>query len=139
MLENLFVRGVMQAWPQMALEWSQQIIKTSMNWVQCPMSSDLLLTRVHSSGMCTACLLTVSQHALCRGCVSQHALGRGVCQRCTCQGGVPAQGGFTCPGGRCTCPAGCTCLGDVPAQGAVSQHAMGRHPRPLDRQRPVKT
>ena len=135
MLENLFVRGVMQAWPQMALEWSQQIIKTSMNWVQCPMSSDLLLTRVHSTGMCTACLLTVSQHALCRGCVSQHALGRGVCQRCTCQGGVPAQGGFTCPGGvcpggevylpsgvymsgGCTCPGGCipACNGaDTPA------------------------
>ena len=34
---------------------------------------------MHSSGMCTAHLLTISQHALHRGCVSQHALGRGMC------------------------------------------------------------
>ena len=34
---------------------------------------------MHSSGMRTARLLTVSQHALGRGvCVSQHALGRGI-------------------------------------------------------------
>ena len=46
-------------------------------------------TRMHSSGMRTARLLTVSQHALRRGvypsmhwagrCVSQHALGKGLC------------------------------------------------------------
>ena len=49
----------------------------------------IILTRLHSSGMHTAHLLTVSQHALRRG--------------CTCTGGgvkgVPAQGGCTCPGG----------------------------------------
>ena len=33
---------------------------------------------MHSSGMRTARLLTVSKHALGWGCVSQHALGRGV-------------------------------------------------------------
>ena len=72
---------------------------------------------MHSSGMCTACLLTISQHALCRGLVfvSQHALAgvsekagvylprgclpRGVsAQEGTCLGGVHAQG-CTCPGG----------------------------------------
>ena len=41
MLENLFVTVVMQA----SVEYSSylEIIKTSMNWVQCPMSSDLVL------------------------------------------------------------------------------------------------
>ena len=89
--------------------------------------------------MHTARLLTVSQHALRRGCVSQHALGKGCLpwwvylsrRGCTCPGGVPAQGvylpgvylprGCTCPGG-CTCLGvyllgGCTCLEGVPAQG----------------------
>ena len=43
-------------------------------------------TSMHSSRMLTACLLTVSQHALRRGgCVSQHTLGRGV----SVQWGVP--------------------------------------------------
>ena len=73
-------------------------------------------TSMHSSGMRTARLLTVSQHALCRGCVSQHALGRGVCvPACTGQGGcVPA----------CTGQGGCipACTG----WGCVSQHALGR-------------
>ena len=56
-----------------------------------------MLTIMHSSGMRTARLLTVSQHALGRGGgVSQHALGRGgVCSR-----GVSAEGGV-CPGGIC--------------------------------------
>ena len=44
--------------------------------------------RMHSSGMCTARLLTISQHALCRGC-----LPRG------CLLGVYAQGVGVCPGG----------------------------------------
>ena len=53
-----------------------------------------LWTRMYSSGMRTAHLLTVSQHALVGGvCVSQHALGRGVCiPACSGQEGV-------CPGG----------------------------------------
>ena len=55
-------------------------------------------TRMHSSGIRTARLLTVSQHALRRGvypsmhwvggCVSQHALGRGCIPACTVKGGV---------------------------------------------------
>ena len=54
------------------------------------------IKRMHSSRMHTACLLTVSQHALLGG--------------CTCLGGVPAQGGGV--------PAwGCSCLGGVPAWG----------------------
>ena len=106
----------------------------------------VLWTRLHSSGMRTARLLTVSQHALCRG-------------------GVPGCGGCTCLAGGCTCPGG-TCrgvylpgwgvyllggvpAGGVPAQGVparrgctcwgctcwgvylpgdVSQHAMGQAP-----------
>ena len=76
------------------------------------------LTRMHSSRMRTARLLTVSQYALAGGVPA-----RG----CTCQGGVPAGGvparGCTCqgkvyllrrgvgvPGGGCTCPGG-TCRG----------------------------
>ena len=65
-------------------------------------------TRMHSSGMRTARLLTVSQHAL-------------------WQGGVPARGVYL-PGGctylgvylpRWYLPRGCTCLGVVPAQWGV--------------------
>ena len=56
------------------------------------------ITRMHSSRMCTARLLTVSQHAL-----------PGVPVRgCTCPG-VPAWGMYM--------PGGCTCLGDVPVGG----------------------
>ena len=65
---------------------------------------------MHSSGMRTARLLTVSQHALRKGGVSQHALGRGVC--------IPA---CTGPGGVCisTCTGqGGVCWG-VSAQGGV--------------------
>ena len=77
-------------------------------------------TRMYSSGMRTARLLTVSQHALRRGGVSYHALGRGVYPSMHWTGGVSAQrgclpgaflprglsvwggclaGGFVCPGG----------------------------------------
>ena len=44
-----------------------------------------VLTRIHSNGMRTARLLTVSLHALRKGCVSA-------------QGGVSAQEGGVCPG-----------------------------------------
>ena len=78
--------------------------------------------------MRTACLLTVSQHALHRGGgVSQNALCRGVCipactRGCTWWGGVPA-GGVPAQGG-------CKSLGaylprGVPVWG-VSLHAMGQ-------------
>ena len=104
---------------------------------------------MHSSGMCTACLLTISQHALCRGVVfvSQHALAgvsekagvylprgclpRGVsAQEGTCLGGVHAQG-CTCPGGvpvggcaQVGVPAwGCLPWG-VPAQGVSAQGSV---------------
>ena len=73
---------------------------------------------MHSSGMRTARLLTVSQHALPGG-----YLPRGVyllwgvpasgvpTLGCTCLGGVPAQG-CTCPGGTYPgVPAEGTCLG----------------------------
>ena len=75
---------------------------------------------MHSSGMRTARLLTVSQHALGGGCVSQHALG--VCIP------IPA----------------CTGQG-VSAQGVSAQRCLplvlggGRHPPPVDRETPVKT
>ena len=66
---------------------------------------------MHSNGMRTASLLTVSQHALGRVCVSQHALGRGgvypsmhwaggVCQHAL---GVSAQG-RVCLSGGCRHP-----------------------------------
>ena len=67
-------------------------------------------TRLHSSGMHPACLLTISQHALLReGCTCPGGLylPRG----CTClgvylPGGVPAQGRGVPAWGK-----GCTCLG----------------------------
>ena len=75
-------------------------------------------TSMHSSGMRTARLLTVSQYALHRGCESQHALGRGLCiPACTWQGGV-------CPGGVCW---------GVSSQGVFPWGCLpggcGRHPR----------
>ena len=67
---------------------------------------NLNLTRMHSSGMSTVRLLTVSQHAL---------------GGCTCPGGVPSWEGVpaeSVPAGGV--PAGgCTGRGSVPAQGAV--------------------
>ena len=62
-------------------------------------------TRMHSSRMRTARLLTVSQHALPGGVPAGGVPAQG---RCTCQWGVPAQGGVYLPGG-------CTCPGVVPA------------------------
>ena len=61
---------------------------------------------MHSSGMHTAHLLTISQHALWRGVPA-----RGVYLP---RSGVPAQVEYTCPG-ECTCPGG------VPARGAPAQ------------------
>ena len=97
--------------------FSRKLHKIEKNWTEMgrllldpPMSfmqpatesrSIISTTRMHSSRMRTACLLTVSQHAL---------LGMYL------PGGVPAQGGGTCLGGvpawgvpakgGCTCPVG---------------------------------
>ena len=86
---------------------------------------------MHSSGMRTARLLTVSQYALCRGRVSQHALGtgclpRGCLPRGVCLGGV-------CPGGclprEGVClPRGCLPGGGVSAQRGCLPEGGGRHP-----------
>ena len=65
-------------------------------------AQNLFETKMHSRGMRTARLLTVSQHALGRGCVSQHALGR----RCLPRRGVSVQEGGICPGGGWL-PGGC--------------------------------
>ena len=72
---------------------------------------------MHSSGMRTARLLTVSQHALSRGCLPEgvSAWG-GVCQG---TGGVLSRGCL--PGS--VCPGGC-----LPGAGDISQHAMGQTP-----------
>ena len=105
--------------------------------------------------MRTPCLLTISQHALCRGmyipactgqgvCVSQHAMGRGgVWQGCLAEGCLPVG---VCPGGCLfggVCPGGClprgvsaqgVCLprGGVSAQGVSAQGCVcpgvARHP-----------
>ena len=85
--------------------------------------------RMHSSGMRTACLLTVSQHALFKGvsqhalgrvCVSQHALGKGVCARgCLPRGCLPrgCLPGGCLPGG--VCPRGCLPRGCLPGGGVA--------------------
>ena len=117
-----------------------------------------IATRIHSSGMRTESLLTISQHPLHTGCVSEHALGRGVCIPACTGHGVSTQrvylpGERTCPGGEpgrgCTWPgvhlargdvpaSGCTCLGMYLSVGCVSRHAMGQTP-PVDRKTPLKT
>ena len=75
--------------------------------------------------MCTARLLTVSQHALFRVCVypSMHCWGGGEPARevylprgCTCPGGVPA-GGAVYLLGRVYLPRGCICPGGVLSRG----------------------
>ena len=72
---------------------------------------------MHSRGMRTAHLLTLSQHALDRGGVSQHALGGG--------GGV-------CPEGECL-PRVCVCV-------CVWQTPLDqKQTPPVDKQTPVKT
>ena len=104
--------------------------------------------RLHSSGMRTTSLLTVSQHALDGG---VYLLGVYLPSGgCTCPGGVPAGGGCSCGGylGVYLPARGCTCLGSVPAWGCtcqgvylpgrctcwgVSQHAMGQAPPPPNR------
>ena len=55
---------------------------------------------MHSSGMCTARLLTISQHALCGGCLPR---GRAVCKGGVCPGGVSAKG-VVMPRGVSTTP-----------------------------------
>ena len=89
-------------------------------------------TRMYSSGMRTARLLTVSQHALRRGVcilsctgqggVSQHALDRG----CVCPEGVSARG-FSPHGGVCL--GGCLAGGFVcPGGVADTSQTRGRYP-----------
>ena len=101
----------------------------------CPVVSRLkkyLRTRKHSSRMCTARLLTVSQHALPRGVPAMgvylpwgvYLLGRVPARECICPGGCTCQGvylprGVDLPGGvpvqgGCTCLWGCTCPGTPP-------------------------
>ena len=78
------------------------------------------IARMHYSGMCTAPLLTISQHAVHRG--------------------VSAQGGV-CPGG--CLPEGCLPRGCLHRgclwEGVYPSIQWGRHPPPGDRQTPVKT
>ena len=62
-------------------------------------------TRMHSSRMRTARLLTVSQHAL-----PGVYLARGS----TCPGGCISAGGVPAWAAVCTCPEGCTCPGTPP-------------------------
>ena len=80
----------------------------------------MTITRMHSSGMHTTHLLTISQHALHRW-------------------GLP---GGVCLGG-CLPRAGCLPRGvlmgvSASGLGGVFQHAMGQTP-PMDRHTPVKT
>ena len=67
--------------------------------------------RMHSSGMHTACLFTVPQHALWQGVYLPGG--------CTCLRGVPALGVYlprVVPTWGVYLPRECTCLGGVPAQ-----------------------
>ena len=85
--------------------WSRFVLASVSHFVS---HSELSpVTRMHSSGisgMRTARLLTVSQHALWQG-------------GCTCPGGILVQGMYL-PGGQgCTCRGVCTCPGwGVPTQ-----------------------
>ena len=91
-------------------------------------------TRMHSSMMRTARVLTISQHALCRGLSA-----RGVSAGGFLLGGVSAQGDVCPSTGGClargvsgqggVCQWGC-----LPRGGVVSQHVMGQTPLPVDRQ-----
>ena len=78
--------------------------------------------RKNKIGMRTARLLTVSQHALCRGGLARGVSGQGVSAH-----GVSAQGGGFLP-------RGCLSRG-MPAHGGVCvfQHAMGQTPLWTDR------
>ena len=100
--------------------------------------ASLNVTRMHSSGMRTARLLTVSPSVHCTvGCVSaqwcvssQGGLPGGVCPGgCVCPGLVSAQGGVW--------PGGCVCKGGVSAQGGIP--ACNGADTPMDRQTLVKT
>ena len=82
---------------------------------------EYMITRMHSSGMRTARLLTISQHVLCSGvCVSQHALDWGCIPACTGQGVcIPACTGHggVCPGVSAwggVSAEGCVCVADTP-------------------------
>ena len=113
-------------------------------------AQNMYITRMYSSGMRTARLLTISQHALRRGGVCIPACtGREVCiPACTGQGGgcIPAcigQGGVcpggvwqgVCPPGVCgrVCPGGVclgvVCMGCVPRRvWQTPPRTRGRHP-----------
>ena len=90
---------------------------------------------MHSSGMCTARLLTISQHGRggggmypsmhWAGGVSQQTLGRGVCPRgCLPRGCLP---GGVCPGGVCLVglPRGVSAWG-MSVQGVSAQGVSAR-------------
>ena len=93
-------------------------------------TSHNLKTKMHSSGMRSAHLLTVSQHALLRR---------------VCPGGMSTKGGCLPGGDVClgvSAQGGCLPRGFCPGRclpgGGVSQHAMRQTPS-VDRQTPVKT
>ena len=95
---------------------------------------NLAKTRMHSSGMRTTCLLTISQHALWLGVPAGGCICQGVP---ACGGNVPAWGGVpamgvylhrgvcTCQGGTCPrgvyLPGGYLPKGGVPARGVPAQ------------------
>ena len=84
-------------------------------------------TRMHSSGMRTACLLTVSQHALHRG--------GGVCPGGCLPGGVYLGG---LPWGV-SAQRGCLPRGEEVSAGGYPSMQWARQTPPVDRQTPVKT
>ena len=86
-------------------------------------SNKILQTRMHSSGMRIACLLTVSQHALGRVGVypRMHWPGGSVCLGVSAWG--VSTGGGVCPRGCLpggVCPGGGVCLGGVSTQKCVA-------------------
>ena len=96
----------------------------------------LFSTRIHSSGMRTARLLTVSQHALYRGvCIPVYTGQGGVCPGESTWGDRP-EGGVSALGESAL---GGVCLRGVCPRGGVSQHTIGQTPLPPCGQTPVKT
>ena len=100
---------------------SEPLLLILMFYVICK-TAKRIRTRMHSSRMHTARLLTISQHALPGGIPAQGVYLPG---GCTCLGGVPVWEVYM-PRGWCTCLGGCTCprgvyltKGGVPTQGGV--------------------
>ena len=83
---------------------------SSLSWYRIN-SKTICQTRMHSSGMCTACLLAISKHALGRGCLPGGCLPWGYLPR-----GVSAQRGAAKQGDICLVGNAVwrgVCLGDV--------------------------